>query len=1312
MTCLFFTALQGYDDWGVIYTSSNVCALRGSTVEISCTYRYPKEQDGRYTTVQKTLWFTKTDGDEYVDLRNDTDYADRVEYSCEVNSCNRYSCNVKCTLRIRDLRLSDSAAEYKFRFITNQPARKYTGDPGVTLSVTDLQVKVSFPDPTNPTLAYLLCHSMCGLAGPYIWTRRGQSVGGGRSYRVYIKSEDILSCACVSPLHSALTSCQDAPETPSVTVRPSGEIEEGSSVTLSCSSDANPAAKNTWFKDNTDNSYRDINQGQQLVFGHIKSSDSGQYLCEAKNELGTKSASISINVKYGPKHTSVTSSPSGGVKEGSSVTLSCSSDANPAANYTWFKDNTVYRDMNQRQQLVFDRIKSSDSGKYLCEAKNELGTKSASITINVKYGPKHTSVTSSPSGEIEEGSSVTLSCSSDANPAAKCTWFKVNTDNSSRDMNQGQQLVFGHIKSSDSGQYLCEAKNELGTKSASISINVKYGPKHTSVISSPSGGVKEGSSVTLSCSSDANPAAKYTWFKDNTVYRDMNQRQQLVFDRIKSSDSGKYLCEAKNELGTKSASITINVKYGPKHTSVTSSPYGEIEEGSSVTLSCSSDANPAAKYTWFKVNTDNSSRDMNQGQQLVFGHIKSSDSGQYLCEAKNELGTKSASISINVKYGPKHTSVTSSPSGGVKEGSSVTLSCSSDANPAAKYTWFKEHEDSVIESGQNYTITNITSELGGNYYCQAHNAIGRHNSTFLSISSLPVPVYENISALTNSSSPSVQREPIELQDLLCPIRSEAAGPVLCALQGYDDWRVTYTSSDVCALRRSTVEISCTYEYAKKEDGQYTTVQKTLWFTKRDGDEYVDLRRDTDYADRVEYSCGENSCYSYSCYVKCTLRIRDLRLSDSAAEYKFQFITNQPGGRLTGEPGVTLSVTDLQVKVSFPNPTYPTWAYLECHSMCGLADPYIWTRSGQSVRRGRSYRCVSPLHSALTSCQDAPKTPSVTVRPSGEIQEGSSVTLSCSSDANPAANYTWFKDHTDDSSRYMNQGQQLVFGPIKSSDSGQYYCLVETELRTKSASIYINVKYGPKHTSVISSPSGGVKEGSSVTLSCSSDANPAAKYTWFKNNQTLLWKPIQRYTFTSVHSEDRGTYRCQAENEYGRLSSNWVFIDVQYGPKHTSVISSPSGGVKEGSSVTLSCSSDANPAANYTWFKDNTDNSSRDMNQGQQLVFGHIKSSDSGKYLCEAKNEFGTKSASISINVKYGPKHTSVTSSPSGGVKEGSSVTLSCSSDANPAANYTWFKNNQPLLWKPIQRYTFTSVHSEDRGKYLLSSREQIWTSQL
>ena len=82
---------------------------------------------------------------------------------------------------------------------------------------------------------------------------------------------------------------------------------------------------------------------------------------------------------------------------------------------------------------------------------------------------------------------------------------------------------------------------------------------------------------------------------------------------------------------------------------------------------------------------------------------------------------------------------------------------------------------------------------------------------------------------------------------------------------------------------------------------------------------------------------------------------------------------------------------------------------------------------------------------------------MTVSPSGEIEEGSSVTLSCSSEANPAAEYTWFKVISDYNSKEMMQGPQLDFRSILSADSGQYYCLAQTELRTKSELIYITVK---------------------------------------------------------------------------------------------------------------------------------------------------------------------------------------------------------------------------------------------------------------
>ncbi|CAL8399028.1 unnamed protein product [Arctogadus glacialis] len=794
--------LQGNGDWTVTYSSSNVCALRGAMVDINCTYEYPDNVQYRPNTV-RTLWFSKGDKYQPVDLKNDTDYRGRVESICGEVSCTGSRCHGTCTLRIKDLRQSDSDV-YKFRFTTNQPGGEYTGDPGVTLSLTDLQVKLSFPHPTDPTWTELECHSMCDLAGDprYTWYRNGDNVGQGVNYRSYIQHEGSYSCAVegYERLHSPLVY---APKTPSVTVSPSGEIKEGSSVTLSCSSDANPAATYTWFRLITDHSSRETKQGQYLVFRSILSSDSGQYYCLAQTELRTKSELIYITVKYAPKTPSVTVSPSGEIEEGSSVTLSCSSDANPAAEYTWFKDNQPLL-WGPSQPLTFPSVRPADRGTYRCHAENQYGQLSSnSIFMDVQYAPKTPSVTMSPSGEIEEGSSVTLSCSSDANPAATYTWFRVNTGRSPRKKNQGPQLVFNDILSSDSGKYRCEAQNTIGKRYVDKTIDVKYAPKTPSVTVSPSGAIKEGSSVTLSCSSDANPVATYTWFRDITDRYSihMNQGPQLIISYIWSSNSGQYRCDATNKLGKKSVTKSIDVIYAPKNPSVTVSPSGEIEEGSSVTLSCSSDANPAATYTWFKVNRGRSPRYMNQGPQLVFNYIVFSDSGQYRCgpkhtsllsspsgeieegssvtlscssdanpaaeytwfknnqpllwgpsqphtfpsvrpedrgtyrcHAENQYGQLSSNlIFLNVTYAPKTPSVTVSPSGEIEEGSSATLSCSSDANPAANYTWFREHEDSVKASGQNYSITNITSELGGNYYCQAHNAIGHHNSTFLII---------------------------------------------------------------------------------------------------------------------------------------------------------------------------------------------------------------------------------------------------------------------------------------------------------------------------------------------------------------------------------------------------------------------------------------------------------------------------------------------------------------------------------------------------------------------------------------------------
>uniref|UniRef100_A0A674A5N1 Ig-like domain-containing protein n=1 Tax=Salmo trutta TaxID=8032 RepID=A0A674A5N1_SALTR len=171
--------------------------------------------------------------------------------------------------------------------------------------------------------------------------------------------------------------------------------------------------------------------------------------------------------------------------------------------------------------------------------------------------------------------------------------------------------------------------------------------------------------------------------------------------------------------------------------------------------------------------------------------------------------------------------------------------------------------------------------------------------------------------------------------------------------GQDGWSVTYTPQSICTLKGSTVELTCSYTYPRG------TVTSTFWFTKNDAEgNPVSLSDDPDYKARVTYHKDNKN--------DCTLRITDLRESD-AATYKFRFITDQTGGRFTGNPGVTLSVTDLQVQVT-PYSVVSAWKTLTCATCVLTGDPtYIWYKNGQIVTDNTSPYSVYPDAADSYSC---------------------------------------------------------------------------------------------------------------------------------------------------------------------------------------------------------------------------------------------------------------------------------------------------------------------------------------------------------
>uniref|UniRef100_A0A8C6KJU5 Ig-like domain-containing protein n=1 Tax=Nothobranchius furzeri TaxID=105023 RepID=A0A8C6KJU5_NOTFU len=314
--------------------------------------------------------------------------------------------------------------------------------------------------------------------------------------------------------------------------------------------------------------------------------------------------------------------------------------------------------------------------------------------------------------------------------------------------------------------------------------------------------------------------------------------------------------------------------------------------------------------------------------------------------------------------------------------------------------------------------------------------------------------------------------------------------------------------------------------------------------------------------------------------------------------------------------------------------------------------------------------------------DPPRRPSVSLSPSGLIEEGEPVTLTCSSDANPAANYTWYKE---DNKHPIGVKSEYRVPSVTSEDRGHYICMSENQYgQQNSSSLFVDI---------FCNPLGEIMEDSSVNLTCSSDANPAANYTWYKEDKLLSSE--QNFTISNIKPEHGGEYHCRVQNRIGSHHSTIQLTVCGDPPRRPSVSLSSSGLIEEGEPVTLTCSSDANPAANYTWYKEDN---KHPIGVKSDYRVPSVTSEDRGHYICMSENQYGQRNSScLFVDILYRPKSPLVSVSPLGEIMEDSSVNLTCSSDANPAANYTWYKEDK--LLSSEQNFTISNIKPEHSGEY-------------
>ncbi|KAJ8289709.1 hypothetical protein GJAV_G00004380, partial [Gymnothorax javanicus] len=190
----------------------------------------------------------------------------------------------------------------------------------------------------------------------------------------------------------------------------------------------------------------------------------------------------------------------------------------------------------------------------------------ASRTLKVFYPPKNTSASISPSGSVFPGHSVTLTCSSKANPPVQnYTWYKVN-DAETNIIRTGQNLTFNVTESSNGEQYYCEAQNKHGMKnSTTVQLCIIYRPQ----ISGSGSCSRTAAQISCSCESRGNPSPSIDWRVSGLQVTNSTDRvireEQLGSTGLRSSltmyhsqgDTPNILCLSTNTLGSSSLQLHI-----------------------------------------------------------------------------------------------------------------------------------------------------------------------------------------------------------------------------------------------------------------------------------------------------------------------------------------------------------------------------------------------------------------------------------------------------------------------------------------------------------------------------------------------------------------------------------------------------------------------------------------------------------------------------------------------------------------------------------------------------------------------------------
>nr|XP_045732354.1 hemicentin-1 [Mirounga angustirostris] len=1079
-----------------------------------------------------------------------------------------------------------------------------------------------------------------------------------------------------------------------------------SPTSLVCEAYSYPPATITWFKDGTplesNRNIRILPGGRTLQILNAQEDNAGRYSCIATNEAGEMIKHYEVKVYIPPIINKGDLLGPGlspkevKIKVNNTLTLECEAYAIPSASLSWYKDGQPLKSDDHviiaasGHTLQIKEAQISDTGRYTCVASNIAGEDELDFDVNIQVPPNFQKLwemgnmlDSGRSGEAKDviiNNPISLYCETNAAPPPTLTWYKDGHPLTSSDrvliLPGGRVLQIPRVKVEDAGRYTCVAVNEAGEDALQYDLRVLLPP----VIKGANSDLPEevtvlvNKSTLMECLSSGSPAPRNSWQKDGQPLLEDGHHKFLSNGRIlqilntQITDIGRYVCIAENTAGSAKKYFNLNVHVppsviGPNPENLT------VVVNNFISLTCEVSGFPPPDLSWLKneqpIKLNTNALIVPGGRTLQIIRAKVSDGGEYTCIAINQAGESKKKVFLTVYVPPSikdHGSESLSVVN-VREGTSVSLECESNAVPPPVITWYKNGQMitesthlEILADGQMLHIKKAEVSDTGQYVCRAINVAGRDDKNF----------HLNVYVLPSIEGPENE---VVVETISNPVT------LTCDATGIPPPTIAWLKN------HKPIENSDSLEVHILSGGSKLQIARS---------QHSDSGNYTCIASNMEGKAQKN--YILSIQVPPSIAGAEIPSEVSVLQGENVELACSANGIPTpltqwlkdGKP-INNSETE-RIRVTTDGSTLNIYGALPSN-----VGKYTCVASNPAGEEDRIFNLNVYVPPAIRGNKEEAEKLMTLV--------DTSINIECRATGTPPPQINWLKNGLplplSSHIRLLSGGQVIRIVRAQLSDVAVYTCVASNRAGVDNKHYSLRVLVPPNLDNAMGTEEITIVKGSSTSMTCFTDGTPTPRMSWLRDGQPL--GPNTRLTVSTqgmvlqlnkAETEDSGRYICIASNEAGEVSKHFILKVLE--PPHINGSEEPVEiSVIVNNPLELTCFASGIPTPKITWMKDGRPlpqtGQVQTLGGGEILQIPSAQVEDTGRYTCLASSTSGDDDKEYLVRVHVPPNIAGTDESQDFTVLRNRQVTLECKSDAVPPPVITWLKNGERLQATPRVR---------------------------